>query len=280
LKHILYFLFLLLFSSCIQWAHDPFSSPPTNPDEDTQSDSIRIKIANYNAGFGINSTPDKVAEVLFPFNFDIICFNEIPSGNWIERVGKILDMKYSFVGKVSSANKKDNYKGILCKVPIQSSNEYILNSKGWQPASVITVVIENNSNLFGIYCLQIAGSNGEKGSYANVIATNLMRRLKDARIILSGDFENSPDDKALKLFYEGGMNNIWKNLNINTSNESSVYTDINNSIGITDQILYSKLAHSHTVKGGFIETKPTLSDHKIVWALLEFPPPLVKKKRV
>ena len=120
------------------------------------------------------------------------------------------------------------------------------------------------------------------------------KKVKDARIIISGDFGNTPDDKALKLFYDEGMNNIWTDLDIDTQNESSVYTDyqINRlsdyqidrlsdyqkKLGITDQILYSQISRSHTLKGGFIETKPMISKHKIVWALLGFPPPRVKKK--
>ena len=264
----------------MKWAQDPFSSPPSSPGEGPMTDSIRIKIANFNAGSGINFTPDRVAKVLFPLNFDIICFNEIPEGNWIDRVGEILDMHYSFVGKVSSANQKDQFKGILSRIPIESTNEFILSSSGWKPASIITVLIEKNSNLFGIYCLQIAGSTGEKGSYANVISTDLIRRLKDARIIISGDFDNKPDDRAMQLFSEAHMNNMWTDLDVDFSNETTVYSDNNLNKGITDQILYSSQARSHTVKGGFIETKPRLSNHKIIWALLEFPPPLVKKNRI
>jgi maltose 6'-phosphate phosphatase len=274
---------VLCLTSCIEWAHDNSRSKKISivyNDDDERADSIRIKIANFNAGTGSICSPDKAAKILFPYNFDIVCFNEIPQGNWIDRVGMILGLNYSIVGKVSSANQKNKYKGILSRYPIKNSNEFMLNSTGWNPASIINGIIEKNSNLFAIYSLQIAGSKGEKGSYANMIATNILQRIKNSRLIIAGDCDNTPDDEAMLLFNEHDINNIWNDVDYDKTVESSLYTGGNNNKGIVDHIFYSSISRSHTLKAGFIEVKPNFSNHKIVWALLEFPPPRVKKNRL
>lgn len=284
LNRIIYLLFLLfILSSCIEWAHDNIktgkTSPTRNDDDEEHADSIRIRIANFNAGSGINCSPDKAAKILFPYNFDIVCFNDIPQGNWIERVGMILGLDYYFIGKVSSANQKNRYKGILSKYPIRNTNEYILNSTGWKPASIINGIIEKNSNLFAIYSLQIAGSDGEKNSYANMIATNIIQRIKNTRAIVAGDCDNTPDDEAMKLFDNAGMDNIWNDVDVDKNKESTSFLSKNINKGITDHILYSKMSLSHTLKAGIIEVNPNIAEHKIIWAVLEFPPPRVKKNR-
>ncbi|MDE0577505.1 MAG: hypothetical protein OSB39_11205, partial [Opitutales bacterium] len=79
--------------------------------------AIHVRVAAYNVEFGKNATPEEIGGMFKPYNLDIIGFNEVPDGDWTARVGKVLGMQYSYVGKISSANHKDKYKSILSRTP-------------------------------------------------------------------------------------------------------------------------------------------------------------------
>ena len=98
--------------------------------------SISVRVAAYNVEFGKNASPEEIGRMFKPYNFDIIGFNEVPDGDWTARVGKVLGMKYTYVGKISSANHKDKYKSILSRTPLQSTIEHELTVKrkrSWNP---------------------------------------------------------------------------------------------------------------------------------------------------
>ena len=99
--------------------------------------SIAIRVASYNVEFSRSATPEQVGNMFKPYKLDIIGFNEAPDGDWTARVGKVLGMKYSFVGKISSANHKDKYKTILSRTPLKDTEEHKLTGVGWNPASVV-----------------------------------------------------------------------------------------------------------------------------------------------
>ena len=71
---------------------------------------INVRVAAYNVEFGKNASPEEIGRMFKPYNLDIIGFNEVPDGNWTARVGKVVGMKHTDVGKISSANHKDKYK--------------------------------------------------------------------------------------------------------------------------------------------------------------------------
>ena len=104
---------------------------------------VKVRVAAYNVEFGENTTPEEVGKMFKPYNFDIIGFNEVPDGDWTARVGKVLGMDHSYVGKISSANHKDKYKSILSRTPLQDTVEHELRVKrGWNPASTVRAVTE------------------------------------------------------------------------------------------------------------------------------------------
>ena len=74
---------------------------------------IHVRVAAYNVEFGKNASPEEIGRMFKPYNLDIIGFNEVPDGDWTARVGRVLGMKHTYVGKISSANHKDKYKSIL-----------------------------------------------------------------------------------------------------------------------------------------------------------------------
>ena len=99
---------------------------------------ITVRVASYNVVFGSMTTPEQLGEMFKPYNLDIIGFSEVPDGDWTARVGKVLGMKHSYVGTISSANHKDKYKSILSRTPLDGTTEHELrvNRRGfWNPAS-------------------------------------------------------------------------------------------------------------------------------------------------
>jgi len=94
-----------------------------------REDHVTVRIAAYNVEFGKSASPEQIGEILKPFKLDIIGFNEAPNGDWTSRVGKVLGMKYSFVGEISSANHKNKYKTILSRTPLKDQAETTLKAE-------------------------------------------------------------------------------------------------------------------------------------------------------
>ena len=91
------------------------------------------------------------------YNLDVICFNEVPHGNWTLRVGRELGMaKHVHVGKVSSANHKDKYKSILSRFHY-AIKEAAFDSKGWKPASVADCKDKHKGCALTLYSTHIPG---------------------------------------------------------------------------------------------------------------------------
>jgi maltose 6'-phosphate phosphatase len=99
--------------------------------------SIPVRVASYNVEFGRSATPEQIGEMFKPYKLDIIGFDEAPDGDWTARVGKVLGMEHSYVGKTSSANHKDKYKSILSRTPLKGTEEVELRSvtRGWSESS-------------------------------------------------------------------------------------------------------------------------------------------------
>ena len=81
--------------------------------------TLHVRVAAYNVEFGKNASPEEIGKMFKPYDLDIIGFNEVPDGDWTARVGKVLGMKHTYVGKISSANHKDKYKSILSRTTLQ-----------------------------------------------------------------------------------------------------------------------------------------------------------------
>src|SRR5210317_1685303 len=112
-------------------------------DASESNKAIHLRVASYNVEFGKNASPEEIGGMFKPYDLDIIGFNEVPDGDWTARVGKVLGMKHTFVGKISSANHKDKYKSILSRTPLKGTTEYELSverRRCWNPASAVSAV--------------------------------------------------------------------------------------------------------------------------------------------
>ena len=228
-----------------------------------------------------------------PYNLDVICFNEVPHGNWTLRVGRELGMKHVHVGKVSSANHKDKYKSILSRFPLRDKTEVAFDSKGWKPASVVTARTNIKGVPLTLYSTHIPGQPDVENSAASFISKKMLSDPHDDNLFVLGDFNNLLFEGALKAFKEAGMKSIWHGLSINTDSISTHrHIESGNESGVIDHIFYRSTKNKVKVtNGGVIEKaynsaeeeiemdrykkewlkygKP-LSDHRPIWAEFTF----------
>lgn len=239
---------------------------------------IIVRVAAYNVEFGRSATPKQVGEMFKPYNLDIIGFNEVPDGDWTSRVGKVLGMEHSYVGKISSANHKDKYKSILSRTPLGGTEEHKLTGRGWNPASVVRAVTQIDDLSFAFYSLHISKSGANDG-HAHSLATKVLPEEATGRVVVVGDYNNNIGDAAMKTVEGAGFRPTWIDLKIDVSKEFT-YNAQNpeTNLGVIDHILYNTSAGAKVTDGGIIELKNPLSDHKPIWAQIVFPRNLEKVK--
>jgi endonuclease/exonuclease/phosphatase family metal-dependent hydrolase len=242
---------------------------------------IIVRVAAYNVEFSRSTTPEQVGEMFKPYNLDIIGFNEVPDGDWTARVGKVLGMEHSYVGKISSANHKDKYKSILSWTPLEGTTEYELEvprRRCWHPASVVRAATKIDGLSFAFYSLHICTSGANDG-HAHSLATKVLVEEATERVIVVGDYNNNIGDDAMKTIEGVGFRPTWIDLKIDVSKEFT-YNAQNpeSNLGVIDHILYNTSAGAKVTDGGIIELKNPLSDHKPVWAQIVFPRNLEKVK--
>lgn len=234
-------------------------------------ESITVRVASYNVEFGKNATPEQIGEMFKPYRLDIIGFDEAPDGNWTARVGKVLEMQYSFVGTISSANHKDKYKTILSKTPLEGAVEHKLTGRGWNPASTVRAVTHIDGISFAFYSLHISKSAANDG-HAHSLASTVLPKEATQRVIVVGDYNNNIGDAAMKTVEGAGFKPTWNDLKINVSKEFT-YNAQNSkkNLGVIDHILYNLDSGGRATDGGIIELETPLSDHKPIWAEITFP---------
>jgi endonuclease/exonuclease/phosphatase family metal-dependent hydrolase len=245
---------------------------------------INVRVAAYNVEFGRSTTPEQVGKMFKPYELDIIGFNEVPDGDWTARVGKVLGMSFSYVGKISSANHKDKYKSILSRTPLQDTVEHELSverRRSWNPASAVRVVTKIDGIPIAIYSLHICRStDSDKTGHAYRLAKEVLPEEKMDRVIVLGDFNNNMGDTAMKMLEASGLRPTWKDLKVDVSKEftyNALKPEQPNA-GVIDHIFYNTGSKTSTKSGGIIELKKPLSDHKPVWAEISFPKSLNKLK--
>ena len=245
---------------------------------------ITVRVAAYNVEFGKSATPEEIGALLLPYNLDIIGFNEVPDGDWTARVGAVLGMDYTFVGAISSANHTGpayadvtgnydgKYKSILSRTPLEVTNEFQLTGAGWNPASAVRARTKIDGNSVAFYSLHISGNNGSTNSHAYKLATQVLPLETVDRVIVVGDFNNNIGDYNINAIENAGFEAIWTDLNIDVTQEKTYDAqDSNTSRGVIDHIFINTSASPTVTNGGIIEEVSPLSDHKPVWAVIEFP---------
>jgi maltose 6'-phosphate phosphatase len=245
-------------------------------DASESNKAIHLRVASYNVEFGKNASPEEIGGMFKPYDLDIIGFNEVPDGDWTARVGKVVGMKHTYMGKISSANHKDKYKSILSRTPLLSTVEHDLTvqrKRSWNPASVVQAITQIEGIPISFYSLHICRStNSDKTGHAYRLANEILPKDKIDRIIVLGDFNNEMGDHALEKIEKAGMLATWGDLKIDVSKEFTYNAlDPKKNHGVIDHIFYSTKSKAEVAEGGIIELKKALSDHKPVWAEFSFP---------
>ena len=246
-------------------------------------EAITVRVASYNVEFGRSTTPEQVALMFKPYNLDMIGFNEVPEGDWTARVGKVLGMQHSYVGKISSANHKDKYKSILSRTPLQGTAEHEMSverKRCWNPASAVRSVTEIDGVPIAFYSLHICTSmSHHKNGHAYQLATGILPKETKDRVIVVGDFNNNLGDAAMNALEASGFRPIWKDLKIDVSKKFT-YNALKpeKNLGVIDHIFCNTSAKPRSTDGGIIELEKPLSDHKPIWAQIVFPRNLEKVK--
>ncbi len=234
-------------------------------------EALIIRVATYNVEFGKSTTPEEVGEMLKSYQPDIVGFNEVPDGDWTSRVGKVLGMNHSHVGKVSSANHRNKFKSILSRTPLRDPEEFVLKGRGWNPATAVKAMTTIKGVDFAFYSLHICTS-GKTDGQAYHLATGVLPKEKSKRIIVVGDFNNKVGDEAMMSVRAVGMNSTWVDLGIDLTHKFTWDAfDKKGKAGVIDHILYNQSSGGKATKGGIIELEKPLSDHKPVWAEISFP---------
>jgi endonuclease/exonuclease/phosphatase family metal-dependent hydrolase len=246
--------------------------------------AIHVRVAAYNVEFGKNASPEEIGGMFKPYNFDIIGFNEVPDGDWTARVGKVVDMKHTYVGKISSANHKDKYKSILSRTPLHDTVEHNLTvqrRRSWNPASVVKAVTKIDGAEVAIYSLHVCRStDSHRTGHVYRLAHEVLPKEKTDRVIVLGDFNNEIGDSAMNMLEASGYKATWKDLKIDLSKEftyNALKPEQPNA-GVIDHIFYNTAFRANTKSGGILELKKPLSDHKPVWAEIVFPQALKDAK--
>ena len=264
--HIRLILSILIFVWC---------AAETRIDASESGKAIHVRVAAYNVEFGKNASPEEIGRMFKPYNLDIIGFNEVPDGGWTARVGKVVGMKHTYMGKISSANHKHKYKSILSRTPLQSTVEHDLTvqrRRSWNPASVVQAITQIDGIPISFYSLHICRStDSDKTGHAYRLTNEILAKDKTDRIILLGDFNNEMGDHALQAIENAGMRATWEDLNIDVSKGFTYNAlDHQKNHGVIDHIFYSAQSRTKVTEGGIIELKKALSDHKPIWAEIAF----------
>ena len=257
-----------------------------------------MRLAAYNVLFGIWAEPEHIGEMFKPYDLDVIGFSEVPDGDWTARVGRVLDMEHVYVGKISSANHQDKFKSILSRTPLTNTHEIELTShEGWSPASLVGAETLVHGLPILVYSTHIPGRPNTEGSAAEIIAQSVIPNAheKVENVVILGDLNNQPGDGPLARIEAAGMRSTWADLGVETTKLSSHrHIESGTESGVIDHIYFTTASMAKSTEGGIIYNafnppntdkemarykadwkqygKP-LSDHRPVWAVLEFPSP-------
>jgi len=235
----------------------------------------KIKIIAYNIEFAKATTPHEMALCLKSQNSDVICFSEVPSGDWTALVGKELGMDYCHVGKIASANHEEDYrdqtgkfygkyKSILSKTPLFGTDEKELNGTGWSPVSVVFARTNINGNDFLIGSLHIPSGLKDPANSCAANLAELMDSYNDDRIVITGDYNDLYDSEPIKILYDHGFSNAWQTLDYDLLNQKTFDAKSDESEGVIDQMLYRGVLNP--VEAEIIKSDNPQSDHYAISA--------------
>lgn len=226
---------------------------------------VKVRIAAYNVMYGARATPEQIGKMLAPYNLDIIGFNEVPTGDWTARVGRVLGMTHVYLGQISSANHKDKYKSILSRTPLRDTKEFEINAAGWNPASAVRAVTTIKGVSIAVYSLHISGQSKAEGSAAQFLADRILPQETIENVLAVGDYNNQINDEPFGALHRAGLRSAWQV--IPAPNGA---TTLPQGERVIDHICFNEASNANVEATGIIKSTPLLSDHHAVWAQVSY----------
>ena len=234
------------------------------------ADSVVVRVAAYNVAAGEWGSPERISEIFAQFDADVIGFNEVPGGDWTERVGRELGMEYAYVGAVSSAGHADKYKSILSRTPLTDTAEFTLTAgRGWNPASAVRAETTIGGIPVAIYSLHVARS-GRLDGHAFEFVDEVLPGETLEKVIVMGDFNNEIGGDAMDTLETHGLRPVWRDTDMDLRRRTTI-VERERVNRVIDHILYSESSGARASRAGIVELNRPPSDHKPVWAEIVFP---------
>lgn len=243
--------------------------------------STHVKVAAYNVEFSKNATAAEIGEALKSHNFDVVCFSEAPGGNWTQQVGSVMGLDHVVLGKYSTAGHKDKYKTIASRIPLYDYEEVLM---GDTLHSATSVKMKINDTEMVIYSVHFPfASKGQPQVFIDnvtykvqTLVSHLEERQQNELAIVAGDFNFVPTNAYSvnpyhKMFVDIGFDLSWKELELDYTKRNTynaLRPEDNGSGNVIDHIMYNTVKMK-ALEGNILEMEKHLSDHKLVWALLE-----------
>lgn len=239
--------------------------------------AFRFRIASWNVLYGEMGTAEQIGEMFKAHELDVVCFCEVPGGDWTGRVGGAAGMHHWVLSEISSAMHTDKYKSILSRTPLTHPREIEPHGFGWWPCTLMGADAAVNGVDIAIYSLHVPGSAHDgpdadarpaAESRSGCIAREVVPRETGRELLMMGDYNDRIDEPNLDCLEGAGMRATWRDLDIDLAGKFS-WSERGQGIehsGVIDHIMYRTGSGIRAVDGGIIELDPPLSDHKPVWA--------------
>ena len=272
MKSFIYILLVGLTISCV-------ITPSKN--QAKKENANQIKLAAYNVEFSKNASAKEIGEQLKNHDFDVICFSEAPGGNWTEEVGSVIDLNHVVVGKYSTAGHKDKYKTIASRIPLFDYEEVLMGDT-LHSATRVKIMVNNTEMVIYAVHFPFAAKDHpqpviDKVTHKIQTLVNFLKvRQHEEITVAAGDFNFIPSNADSlnpyhQMFMDIGLDLSWKELGIDctTRNTHNAFKPEDDGRGnVIDHIMYNS-EKMKALDGNILETEKHLSDHKLVWALLE-----------
>jgi len=247
--------------------------------QNKKENATQIKVAAYNVEFSKNATAIEIGEALKVHNFDIVCFSEAPGGDWTKEVGSVMGLNHIVLGKYSTAGHKDKYKTIASRKPLYDYEEVLMADS---LHSATRAKMKVNNTEFVIYAVHFPFATkgqahfDETNNKLQTFANYLKERQSKELSVVAGDFNFIPTNSQTvnqyhKMFTDIGLEVSWKELGIDCTKRNTynaLKPEENGSGKVIDHIMYNT-TKIRALEGNILEMEKHLSDHKLVWALLE-----------
>ena len=259
-----------------------FSCAQTSPKKQANKvASTKLKVAAYNVEFSKNATAAEIGEALKKHNFDVVCFSEAPGGKWTQDVGSVMGLNYVVLGKYSTAGHKDKYKTIASRIPLYGYEEVLMGDTFHSATSVKMKVNDTEMAIYNVHFPFAPKGQPQavvdKVSRKVQIFVNYLKERQHKEIsVVAGDFNFIPSNadsvnQYHNMFRDIGLDVSWKELGIDCTKRNThnaLKPEDNGNGKVIDHIMYNT-AKIKALDGNILEMEKHLSDHKLVWALLE-----------